>query len=403
MRSLEETIVELEEQSSDHSQEHYQSLFERTPVPTWEENFHDVAIWLEGLRASGVDDLEQHLEDNPSGLRTGVSLIQRINVNQAAVRFLGAKDKADALGSIRMDDESAPSFVAQLMAIWNGEDSVRSPLIGKTQDGTLFDGLLEWHVPCVFGSPNYATVLVTIVDISEQKAAERRVRERLKTKDEYIASISHELRTPLSSVLGYVELLRSMDEGDYEEERDSLLAVISNQATDLSDLVEDLLVTARAELGELRVAAVPVNLHAQIAQVLESRPGEAGRPKSPPRPIESTLALGDPHRVRQILRNLMTNATRYGGPEIVVEVESPGDVVTVSVLDNGDGLAPGDEEQMFERYARSSGAESGPDSVGLGLTIARDLAEKMGGGLAYSRVDGWTCFTLSLPAFADSL
>ena len=88
---------------------------------------------------------------------------------------------------------------------------------------------------------------------------------------------------------------------------------------------------------------------------------------------------------------------------MVVEVESPGGVVTVKVLDNGDGLAPGDEEQMFERYARSSGAESGPDSVGLGLTIARDLAEKMGGDLAYSRVDEWTCFALSLPAFADSL
>ncbi len=88
---------------------------------------------------------------------------------------------------------------------------------------------------------------------------------------------------------------------------------------------------------------------------------------------------------------------------MVVEVESSGDVVTVKVLDNGDGLAPGDEDQMFERYARSSGAEASPDSVGLGLTIARDLAEKMGGDLAYSRVDEWTCFALSLPAFADPL
>jgi len=401
MRLLEKTIAKLEEDTSGHSQEHYQSLFESTPVPTWEENFHEVALWLEGLRASGVDDLEQHLENNPSDLRAGVSLIQRTNVNRAAVRFLGAGDVDEALGPISIDDDSAPAFAAQFMAIWNGEDSVRSPLVGKAHDGTSFDGIVEWHAPSVFGSPSYARVLVTIVDISEQKAAERQARERLKTKDEYIASISHELRTPLTSVLGYAELLRSMDEGDYEEERDSLLAVISNQATDLSDLVEDLLVTARAELGELSVVAVPVNIHAQIAQVLESRSAVADRPKVSPRPGESAMALGDPHRVRQILRNLITNATRYGGPEIVVEVESSGDVVTVKVLDNGDGLAPGDEDQMFKRYARSAGAEAGPDSVGLGLTIARDLAEKMGGDLAYSRVDDWTCFALSLPVFVE--
>ena len=76
--------------------------------------------------------------------------------------------------------------------------------------------------------------------------------------------------------------------------------------------------------------------------------------------------------------------------------------MTVKVLDNGPGLALGEEDLVFERYARSSGGDAGPDSVGLGLTIARDLAERMTGSLTYSRDDGWTCFALSLPISVEN-
>ena len=135
-----------------------------------------------------------------------------------------------------------------------------------------------------------------------------------------MASVTHELRTPLAAVMGFAEILRAMDQGDYEEERDGLLGIITNQAADLSDLVEDLLTSARSELGQLDIVSVPVNVHAQIAQVQESRSATDRPFDVPARPSEPFPAVGDPQRVRQILRNLITNANRYGGPEITVEV-----------------------------------------------------------------------------------
>lgn len=228
----------------------------------------------------------------------------------------------------------------------------------------------------------------------------RRGEEQLKGKDEYIASISHELRTPLTSVLGLAEVLRTMDEADYAEERDSLLGVIASEANDLTDLVEDLLAAARSELGELAVAQVPVNLHAQIAQVLEGRALEPGDISVPDRPDIAVMALGDPQRVRQILRNLITNARRYGGERIAIAVTQGPEVVSISVLDNGSGL-DAMADRVFEKYVRSVGENANPNSVGLGLTIARDLARRMNGDLLYSRAGGWTSFTLSLPTLTE--
>ena len=404
MKILEESVADLQGQVALQSQEHYQNVFERTPVPTWEENFTQAAVWLEDLRMSGVEDLEAHLRENRTDLEEAVALIRVSNVNAAATKLVEAPEEAALLGPLDpslVDDDSAEAFIAQLKGIWDSLDSVRTPLVGTTFSGRAFDAILEWNAPRVFGSPDYSRVLVTIVDITEQKEAEREAEARLKSKDEMIASVTHELRTPLTSVLGFAELLRSMDDEDYSEERDALLGVISSQATDLTALVEDLLTTARSELGQLSVASVPVNVHAQIAQVLEGRSDEDRKIKPPARPDEPLVAEGDPQRVRQILRNLITNSERYGGPDTAIVVDSSAKEIAVRVLDNGDGLDPGMSPTVFDRFVRKSGPDANPGSVGLGLAIARDLARRMGGDLSYSRVGGWTCFALTLPVFED--
>ena len=196
MRILEESVADLQGQVALQSQEHYQNVFERTPVPTWEENFTQAAVWLEDLRMSGVEDLESHLEQNRSDLEEVVGLIRVSNVNTAATRLVEAPDEAALIGPLDpslVDDDSAHSFIVQLKGIWDSLDSVKTELVGSTLSGKTFDAILEWNAPRVFGSPDYSRVLVTILDITEQKEAEREAEARLKSKDEMIASVTHEL------------------------------------------------------------------------------------------------------------------------------------------------------------------------------------------------------------------
>jgi signal transduction histidine kinase len=128
-----------------------------------------------------------------------------------------------------------------------------------------------------------------------------------------------------------------------------LLGAIADQGYELANIVEDLLVAARSEMGDLNVSQVSVNLKAQTAQVLESMRNEEA--SSITISGDPQFALADPQRVRQILRNLLTNAIRYGGSDIGVRIDEPEDgMVAVVVSDDGDGISDEARERIFERY-----------------------------------------------------
>lgn len=378
---------------------HYRDLFRQTRVPTWEENFQVAAARLEKLRADGVQDLEAFLMEHREVLRDIVTSIEITDVNPAVAKLVRSDNPEDLIGPVDpslVDDQNTPAWIAQLKTIWEGRGSVRiDDLTGSRMDGDTFHGILEWHAPQIRGSFDYSRVVVSIIDITDRVEAEMRMQEILKSKDEFLASISHELRTPLTSVLGFAEVLRSMEDGN-DEERGALLEIIASQAADLSNIVEDLLVAARAELGQLTVMSVPIDVHAQVAQVIEGRQMTGRQVRVPPRPETPVRAKGDPERVRQILRNLITNAERYGGEDLWIEVHSGDGLVYLRVCDDGRGLPGRVAERVFERYYRTDPTGSQPGAVGIGLTISRDLAEMMNGGLYYERVNGHTAFTLEL-------
>jgi signal transduction histidine kinase len=108
-------------------------------------------------------------------------------------------------------------------------------------------------------------------------------------------------------------------------------------------------------------------------------------------------AILDPLRFRQIARNLITNALRYGGDHIWAEVEVRGQTVIASIVDDGDGVPVGAERAIFEAYGRASNSITTPSSVGLGLAVSRQLAELMQGDLSYRRVGDLSRFELTLP------
>lgn len=232
-----------------------------------------------------------------------------------------------------------------------------------------------------------------------QRVAEAQLRELLESKDDLIATIAHELRTPLAGVVGFAQILRD-DSGSIDpESKAEMIRLVAEQGMDLTNIVDDLLVAAKSEAGTLVVAKVRVDLRANAAQVLEAWGTDlVGRVELTG---EASITTGDPARVRQILRNLVSNARRYGGEQIRVKVGGDCDTVYVRVEDSGPGVAVEDWERIFEPYQRAHDAPGLTASMGLGLSISRHLARRMGGDLRYDTEDGQCVFTLAMPATAD--
>jgi signal transduction histidine kinase len=237
-------------------------------------------------------------------------------------------------------------------------------------------------------------VMVIVRDITDRTRAEARLEAEIRSKDQLIASVSHEIRTPLTAVLGFADLFseQSLGPADMKE----IMSLIFRQAQDMSYIVEDLLVAARAKSDSLRVLLEEVSISAEIRRVIEAMPGHGEGLFVTD--FDESLAIGDAARVRQILRNLLTNALRYGGSHRGIDTHSADGLVTVIVRDSGPSIPSEETEAIFEPYQRGTVGSAQPGSVGLGLTVCRTLARKMGGDVAYSHEGGWSMFTLTLPA-----
>lgn len=224
----------------------------------------------------------------------------------------------------------------------------------------------------------------------QRRRDRERLEELLASKDEFLASVSHELRTPLTVVVGLARELAERD-GEFEDaERRELLSMLSREAEDVADLVEDLLVAVQGD-RELGLTHETVGVAEIIGSVVRHLGIDGIEVRG-----EATARV-DPLRLRQVLRNLLTNAQRYGGPSRVVEVAEDGDLVVVTISDDGHGVPSEAAQRIFEPYGRA-GPKLVPSSLGLGLTVSRRLARLMGGDLVYERRDGWTVFRLTVPA-----
>ncbi len=212
-------------------------------------------------------------------------------------------------------------------------------------------------------------------------------------KRDFLASVSHELRTPLAAVLGFAtELAESWDLFEPDEAR-GLVRLIASQSADISSIVDDLLTMTRLEAGTMSVYPTEVAVTEHLSDLVES----AGRDGSRPIAWEGDVVVwADANRLRQIIRNLITNALRYGGEEIRVVLGEDGTHGAIEVRDSGGPIPPARVATMFDPFEHGDSGQNTPNSVGLGLAVARSLARVMGGDLHYTH-DGESVFRLELP------
>lgn len=212
-------------------------------------------------------------------------------------------------------------------------------------------------------------------------------------KDEFLATISHELRNPIAVMLGMGEELADGYDTFSDEERRDMAQMIARQADDAAWLIEDLLVAYRHDVSQVSVSPQDFEVTKEIERVLEVVDDGINLEVR----TSQARVKADPRRTRQILRNLVSNALRYGGEDVIVQVEPIGDRVETRVCDSGPEISPQEVERIFRPFERGTGSDH-PKSVGLGLSVARILARLMEGDLTYRHVDGMSCFVLSLPA-----
>lgn len=214
------------------------------------------------------------------------------------------------------------------------------------------------------------------------------------SKDRLLASVAHEIRTPLTAIVGLSEAVA--DRGSLRvEEIDELCGIIALQSRELAELVEDLLVASRADFGNLSIRPEGIDLGDQVERVVEGLRESVPSAKSITVSGGHLRAWADPLRVRQIIRNLLTNAVRYGGDRISVALDEHDGLAFLAVSDDGRGIADSESNLIFERYYRSAQSPTQPGSAGIGLAVSRQLAEMMGGTLSY--VSSPPRFELTLP------
>ena len=264
-------------------------------------------------------------------------------------------------------------------------------------------GLPDWLV-LVMPIVGVAFVVWALLITRQGRAREREVirlsEEAHSLKNDFVAMVSHELRTPLTSIAGFADTLVHQWQDLPESEVDEFLAIINRQSIYLGDLVEDVLVIPRLEADRLRFHAELFDLGDLIEDVAKMVFPNGGKKSSLVSLPDGVRVKADRRRVQQVIRNLMENARKYGGDQIMVEGFVMGDQYLVIISDNGPGVPDPEVQKVFENFEQvSKGDTREATGIGLGLPIARRLARAMGGDVWYERrfpTGARFCFSLPL-------
>jgi len=228
--------------------------------------------------------------------------------------------------------------------------------------------------------------VITFRDVTEKRAAmvaaevERRYREaeaQNRAKDNFLATLSHELRTPMTSILGWVQFLRS---GHYEpEELEEALRTIESSARLQARLIDDMLDVSRMVLGKFQIELEPTRVSGIVeAALTTARPLAADSGVQLTYQIEDgdTMLDVDGSRIQQVIQNLLANAIKFSPPgkKVDLRLDRIDGYLRIRVIDEGEGIDPAFLPYVFDRLRQAEGSNK-RSGLGLGLAIARHIVD----------------------------
>ncbi len=237
----------------------------------------------------------------------------------------------------------------------------------------------------------------------ELRAANERLTDLDRLKDDFVSTVTHELRTPLTSIRAFSEIL--LDNPDLPaDEREHYLRIVADETERLTRLINQVLDLSKLEsgradwhVGEVDVAGVVRDLVAETAGLF----AEAGARLEVSVPTAVPLVAADRDRVVQVVLNLLSNAAKFSAGVVTIGVRTDDGVVRVDVTDNGPGIAAADQQAIFEKFRQGGLLGNRPPGTGLGLPISRQIIDHLGGTLWVESVAGnGATFSFTLPVAA---
>ncbi|HIC90031.1 MAG TPA: GAF domain-containing protein, partial [Anaerolineae bacterium] len=285
-------------------------------------------------------------------------------------------------------DRIAEAF--QAGEVWRGEAVIRR------KDGSTYDADIT-VAPMRDPEGQIIGYVSSHRDITYLKEVDR-------MKDQFVSNVSHELRTPLANLRLYLDLL----EKGRPEKRDRYMETLYREADRLQELIEDLLSLSQLDLGKVQANLQPTDLNQLVRVLVDDRAmlaADRGLGLTADLAKELPQVMADPKMMGQVLTNLVTNAMNYtpAGGSIVIRTQmrqADGQRwATVSVSDTGVGIAPEEQERLFERFFRGEAARrTGAAGTGLGLAICKEIVDRHQGRITVeSDLGQGSTFTVWLP------
>jgi signal transduction histidine kinase len=221
-------------------------------------------------------------------------------------------------------------------------------------------------------------------------------------RTDLVSSISHELRTPLTAMLGFLAVLH-YNEVSGPDERAEMIGVVHHQANYLARIVQDLLLLADGDPGQMALTIGAVNVRRTIEHALNST--AINKDRVAVDASNDLVAHVDGERLEQVLVNLITNADRYGGDRCLIRAGAHGGALILEVHDAGPGVPKKHELLIWDRFERGPNRfNASVPGTGIGLAVVAAIAEAHGGSVGYRRSDdlGGSCFWIELPGRVDT-
>ena len=282
-------------------------------------------------------------------------------------------------------DETFPADVAEAWHESRREDETQAVVFvhgERTLEATTYP---------VAGAADFTSIVV-LRDVTSQARLDR-------ARRDLIANASHEFKTPLFSLAGFLELI---DEGNVNaDEQREFLQLMRQQVDRLRNLAVSMLDLSRVEAGSIEVQPEDVDLEAVARSVLDEFQVQA-QAKALTLAVddgEAVTAWCDEQRLAQVLRALIDNAVKFSprGSSVRVASSAEASWATIVVSDDGPGIPAAELEHVFERFHRGSEERATTSGAGLGLSIARELTEMMGGSIRADSTSGGASFSVRLP------